>query len=403
MFGADTLVAVVVSVALIALGCLALTHALGQPPFIAYMATGIIAGPSFLGLIHDHAVVQALGEFGLILLLFFVGMEIDLGFLVRTWRKVVVSTFLQIGLTVIALGLVGYLLGWECARIVLLGFVVSLSSTAIVLKYLESRGLMYTKIGSYVCGVLFTQDIAVGPMLVVLALMAGSFSTSTIALQAGGILVLGSIFYLLWTHPLPSSWHLVCFLRDREHALFFNICVGIAMAGIAALFGVSVGIGAFLAGMLAAKHYAKPRILEQLESIKTVLLAAFFMSIGALVDVSFMVAHAGMVVVLASLVFSVNTAGYAVLFRLLRFPLRQSIYMAALLAQIGEFSFFVALAGYDLGVISAYAYQLTVLVIALTLVVSPLWIRFFRRLEPGAKSPQVASPLFVRTPYRWAA
>jgi CPA2 family monovalent cation:H+ antiporter-2 len=383
MIGADPLFAQVVLVAFFALLVLTVAHLLKQPPVIAYIITGIISGPAAIGLISNQEVIQILGEFGLALLLFFVGMEIDVHLLLRKWRAVIVGTALQMTLGVSCVALVGLYLGWEAPRIVLLGFVISLSSTAVVLRHLEATGLLGTTVGTYVSGILFTQDVAVTPMLVVLTTVASGFTLDLFMRQVFGLVALAGLFYIFWAHKFTAPHFLKQFLEDHERALFFNITVGLGIAVVSGFLGLSIGMGAFLAGILVAKHYSRKRIWRQLESLKTILVAAFFMSIGVLIDLSFLVEHLSIILLLVGMVLVVNTVVNAGIFWFLNVPLRYSLYMAALLAQIGEFSFFLALVGREYAIVGDYAYQVTIEVIAVSLLISPLWTALFRHLEPN--------------------
>jgi len=382
MVGADAAILNIVLVAFFALVVLTLSHVLHQPPIVGYILTGIIIGPAATGLVGDPHILGVLGELGLVVLLFFIGMEIDVHLLMRKWRAVVLGTSMQIVIGLLAMLFVGSILGWDASRIVLLGFVISLSSTAVVLKYLESKEMLTTRVGSYVCGILFAQDIAVAPMVIILSTLGAGFTPLLLGKQIIGIVLLVSLFYFLWLHKPLAPRAMQRFLRDHEHALFFNITVGLGVAVLTGMLGLSVGVGAFLAGILVGHHYSKEHIWHQLESVKTILVATFFMSIGALIDLSFLVEHWRIVALLVVLVLVVNTLAYAGIFWFLNIPVRHSLYMAALLAQIGEFSFFLALVGRHHNLIDAFSYQMTVVVIAVALLVSPLWIALFRHIEP---------------------
>jgi len=389
MFGAETAIVYIVLVAFLALLVLTASHFLHQPPILGYILTGIMIGPTAMGLAPDFEVLGVLGELGLVLLLFFIGMEIDVHLLIRQWRAVAFGTTLQIIMGVFAMAFVGMLFGWDISRVVLLGFIISLSSTAVVLRYLEASNMLGTRVGNYVCGILFAQDIAVAPMVVVLTLMAQAFSPLVFFQQVFGMAGIAFLFYYLWKHKPVAPPVLQRFLKDHEHALFFNITLGLGIAALTGILGLSVGVGAFLAGILVARHYSRERLWRQLESVKTILVATFFMSIGALIDISFVFDNLFVIVLVVLLVLGLNTVAYAGIFHFLNIPTHHSFYMAALLAQIGEFSFFLALVGRQLGLIVDYTYQMTIVVIAVSLLISPLWIQLFKRFEPNCANKRV--------------
>jgi CPA2 family monovalent cation:H+ antiporter-2 len=406
MFGAETVLAHVILIAFLALAVLVLTHILHQPPLVAYIITGVLAGPSVFALISDPHVIHILGEFGLVMLLFYIGMQIDMDLLLSMWRKVVAATLLMVTFVTFGTYIVGSAYGWSIAYIVLLGFVLSLSSTAVVMRYLETRDLIKTRVGTFACGVLFVQDLAVVPMLIVLGLMASGITLGSIGIQFVGLALLAMLFVVLWRHRLPAPASVTRFLRDREHAVLFYTTAAFGLAGISSLFGLSVGLGAFLAGVLVARHYADTQGWNHLESLKTLLVATFFMSVGVLVDVSFLYANALTVIALVAGVFAVHTLLYTAIFHMMGLTTRDSIHIAALLAQVGEFSFVIALVGQSLGILSSGAYQLIIVTVATSLFVSPLWFKLFRRFENEEEQEDeqllVPQELFERTAYRWS-
>jgi CPA2 family monovalent cation:H+ antiporter-2 len=389
MVSPDASIIYIVLIAFLALLILTVFHFLHQPSVVAYIITGIIIGPTAMGLVEDTQVLGVLGEFGLVILLFFIGMEIDVHLLMKKWRAVLTGTLLQIMMGVGAIAIVGFFLGWDISRIVLLGFVISLSSTAVVLRHLESTRIIHTRVGNYVCGILFAQDIAIAPMIIILNSLADGFNFDLLFEQFVGINIFSMIFYWLWKHRPYAPHPLRKFLDDRENALLFNITVGLGVVLLSAILGLSIGVGAFLAGILVAKHYSRKRIWRQLESIKMILVAAFFMSIGVLIDIDFVFQYAWTIILIVALVLAANTLAYAGIFHFLNIPIRHSLYMAALLAQIGEFSFFLALVGRQLSIIGDFAYQMTIVVIAISLLVSPMWIALFKKLEPSVPERRI--------------
>jgi len=406
MFGADTVLAHVILIAFLALAVLLFTHFIHQPPLVAYIITGVLAGPSVFSLISHPETIHILGEFGLVMLLFYIGMEIDVDLLLTMWRKVVAATGLMVGFVTLGMYLIGTEYGWSVAYIVLLGFVLSLSSTAVVMRYLETRDLIRTRAGTFACGVLFVQDFAVVPMLIVLGLMAEGMTLGGAGVQIVGLFILAVLFVILWRHKLPFPTALRSFLEDREHAILFYTTAAFGISGVSSLFGLSAGLGAFLAGVLVARHYMDTKGWQHLESLKTLLVAAFFMSVGVLLDVGFLVSNFVLVLALVATVFAMHTILYTAIFRALGLSFRDSIHVASLLAQIGEFSFVIAMVGRSLGIVSASAYQLIVVAVAVSLFVSPIWFKLFRRFEGEEEvaedHPLLPQELFQRTAYRWS-
>lgn len=316
----------------------------------------------------------------MILLLFFVGMEVSVPKLAENWRVPILGVIAQIGLSLLAMAGLGWALAWPIERIVLLGFVISLSSTAVVVSLLRSWGEMESEVGQDALGILLAQDLAIVPMLIILSAMApaGSISLWQIALQVGGgVLFLGFVAYIVkrGSFSLPlASW----FRNDHDMQVFaaFLICFGFAT--LSALFQLSTALGAFIAGIVVATAKETHWVHHSLEPMRVLFVAFFFTAIGMVIDLNFFAEH-WLALVLATLAALVlNTALNAAVLRALKRSWRASLFGGAILAQIGEFSFVLAAAGLQAQLVTQYAYQMTVGVIALSIMFSALWIGMMR-------------------------
>ena len=383
MLGADPLLIEFVLVMLSALVVLFVFYWLKQPSVVAYIAAGVMVGPFGLSLISDAHFIEILGEFGVVLLLFFIGMEVSIDSLIKNWRVVILGTLMQIAGSVFFIGTLGFLFDWGLERSILLGFVISLSSTAVILRFLESRGMIQTQIGKDVIGVLVAQDLLIIPMLITITAISGEFSLSNMLLQVAGMVVLLGLFVFsrIKKIKIPTFDTLA---SDSDYKLFlsFVLCFGVAL--LSALFHLSVGMGAFIGGMIAANIENIHWIRDQLHSFKTLFIALFFMSVGLLINIPFVWENIIPISIMVAVVFLVNTFINALIFRWLRLSWKYSLYAGAILAQIGEFSFFLASVGFQLGTISTTGYQIAIAVIALSLLFSPLWIKLFERFEGRA-------------------
>lgn len=364
------------------LGVAFISRALRQPHVVGYLAAGILLGPHGLALLTERATLSRIGEFGVLLLLFFIGMENNPRDLLTRWRITFIGTAVQIGASVGAIWLLGWWLGWGHSRIILLGFVVSLSSTALVLNYLRETGQAEAKIGKDALGVLLAQDLAVIPMLIVIDFFGNDgISGETIALQlVGGALALALLSWIVWGKNLrlPFSEKL---RGDRELQIFvaFALCLGFAL--LAEGFELSASLGAFLAGMLVGAARETEWVADRMEPFRVVFVAVFFVSVGLLVSLDFVVEHAMLVGFIAVAVLLGNTVINALIFHALGDPWRYSIYAGAHLAQIGEFSFVLAAVGVQSGLITNFEYQLVIAVISATLLLSPAWIGLIGRTQ----------------------
>lgn len=358
-----------------------LLRRLHQPHVVGYLITGVFLGPHGFSLISDEVTLSHLGSIGVVLLLFFVGMEVSPKRLVSNWKVAVIGTLLQILISVAVVWSIGHFTVWPLTRTLLLGFVISLSSTAVVLKILQDKGEMESDTGQNVLGILLVQDLAVIPMLLILGLLSGeNLSTSQLALQGvGAVLFIGLMAFITVreTIALPLGKLLG---DDHEMQVFAALAICFGLSLLSGFLGLSTALGAFAAGMLIAAARETRWVHHNVEPFRVVFVALFFVSIGMLVDMRFFLTHWHQVVLLLAAVLLTNTFINAIILRLLGESWNDSIYAAALLAQIGEFSFVLAAIGIQSGIISDYAYQLTIATIALSLLVSPAWISLGKKL-----------------------
>jgi len=347
-----------------------------QPVIIAYLITGIAVGPAGFALINDPDMLARMGAVGVVLLLFFIGMEVSPTKIKSNLWLAGLGTLVQISLTVLIVVGIGKLFGWPLNRSILLGFVVALSSTAVILKLLEDWGELQSKTGQDVLAILLAQDIAVVPMVLIIGYLAGTSEggNSHLLLQVtGAILLVGFAIYIVTRKKINLPFG---DLIRRNHelqvlsALF--ICFGLAL--ISGLFDLSTALGAFVGGMLIHATRDTNWVERSLMGFKVIFIALFFVSIGLLVDLTFFLDNAGTVLGLAFLALLLNTVLNTLILKLFKRTWEESLYGGALLAQIGEFSFVLGELGFKSGVITSYGHQLITLIIACTLLVSPGWI-----------------------------
>lgn len=351
------------------------------PHVVGYLLIGIILGPHGLGMITDETVLSRLGAIGVVLLLFFVGMEVSPRRLLAGWKVAIIGTLFQIFISVGCVWILGQWLDWPLARSILLGFVISLSSTAVVLKILQEWNELDSVIGQNVLGVLLAQDLAIIPILILIGFLGGEApTTGTIVMQiVGGIVMLGLFVWVIVkeTIHLPlNSW----LENDREMQVFaaFIICFGLAL--FTGAMGLSTALGAFVAGMLVSAARETRWVHHSLEPFRVVFVMLFFMSVGMLVEPQFLVENWPQIALLVIAVYLTNTLVNAAILRLLGYGWCASLYAGALLSQIGEFSFVLAAVGLQAGIITHHGYQMVIEIIAITLLLSPMWIMLMKRL-----------------------
>ncbi|MCB1672419.1 MAG: cation:proton antiporter, partial [Pseudomonadales bacterium] len=377
----DQIIIYFVICALIALSLGFLMSLIRLPVFTGYILAGALLGPHGTGFVSDTDLMNQLGSVGVVLLLFFIGVEISPRQIIEKWRIAVLGTLLQVLFSVAAVGLLGLLFDWPVARIVLLGFVISLSCTAVVVDFLKGRGEMGTAIGQNLLAILVMQDLFVVPMLITLGLLGGEgVEVFTLWRQLAGCVLIVSV--LLW---VVRRDQLSFPVMDRLSAqpdlqVFSALLFCFAMAFITGMLQLSTALGSFFAGMLVGRTKELHWIDNKLEAIKIIFVALFFASVGALIDTRFLLDYWVEVVFLVVLVLLVNTLINAGLLKLLGVDAWDSVYGGALLAHVGEFSFVLAAIGLNVMIVTEVSYQLTVATIALTLFLGPVWVGLVRRM-----------------------
>lgn len=378
-FDPSILLSLIVGVVIIFL-CLLLKK-FKQPYVIAYILAGVVLGQHGFAVIEDEDVIRRMGDVGLILLLFFIGMEIDLKDLLKTWKVNTLATVFQVIGSLILTAILGWIFDWALPRIIILGFVISLSSSAVVIKLLQDRGEIRGKVGQSVLGVLLIQDIIIVPMLITAGYLGGNNpSVSELVLQlCGGILL---ILFLLWLIKkgeirLPYSDSIK---KDHELQVFIAFLMCFGFAGVTAFFGLSAALGAFIGGLFVHSAHSTDWFHNSLHSFRVIFVALFFLSVGMLIDLHFLWENRLMIFLLLLSVYISNHFINALVLRRFLSTWQESLYGGALLAQIGELSFVIAALAFESKIINNFTYQTTVLIIALTLLISPFWISLTRKL-----------------------
>ena len=355
---------------------------LRQPATVGYIVAGVALGPSGLALVSGRDGLEVLAEMGVLMLLFIIGMELSLRAFMRIWKIAVSTTLFQIAAsTGVTLAFSRFTdISWELA--VLLGFVVAMSSTAVAIKILDDIGELRTKVGQITVGVLIAQDIAVVPMMLTIgALGDDGFNLAQIPVMIGSVLFLaGLIFYASRGKKihLPFAESLA---GNKELAPLAGLAFCFGCSAIAGLMGLSAAYGAFIAGLIIGNSQARHGMLDAVLPIQSVLMMVFFLSIGLLIDLGFMIDNIGMVLTLFLMVTVFKTLINVGFLRIAGQPWATAFLAGISMAQIGEFSFLLAVVGIGSGVLDEEGRRLIVSVTVLSLALSPLWVITARRLS----------------------
>lgn len=355
---------------------------LGVSTLVAYLLTGCIAGPSLLHLVDPH-VLKPVAEIGASLLLFSIGLELDVDELRKRLRSVLIASIGQVGLTIAAVALLGRLAGLAWSSAVAVGACVAISSTVMVLKSLEERKLKHRDEGKLSLAIVLAQDLALGPLLVLLSLIMPIGHRPSPWLLTGG--VVGLVVAVIALRKFLASKLLARIRRAQlpELEVAFAVIVALGAATLSDHAGLGTAAGAFAAGLaFGGEHRATVEAsLRQLLGLTAML---FFAAIGAMFDLSFTMTNWRQVMIGMGIAMLIKAPITAFAARLAGLSLRSSLGVGVLLAPIGEFAFVLAATAFgtsdDVG--DQYLYQLVVAITCISFASTPLVAMIAARLLP---------------------
>lgn len=370
----------------VSVAILLVCHRLNIPSIVGFLLTGLICGPHGVGLIKDTHNVQMLADLGILLLLFSVGMELSLKKMLAFKRFFLANGFLQITLTVLCGIVIGLYSGNTFNQSLFLGFLLSLSSTAIVLREIDARKETETPHSRVVLATLIFQDIVAVPMLLITPFLTSNgaaFDPAFLLLIVKGVIILVVVF-IAAERVIPRLLHLIARTRSRELFLLSVLTICFSVAWLASEVGLSLSLGAFLAGLIISESEFRHEAIGSVLPFQGVFISFFFVSIGMLLDVTFLTVHPVMVVTVAAAILAMKAVIATATTFALGMPLRTSILSGVALSQIGEFSFVLINAGKVLGIVTDIQYQQFLAVSLLTMAVTPYLI---------GKAPWIAQKL----------
>lgn len=367
---------------------------LGFGTAVGYLAAGLAIGPSGLGVFDDAEAVMGLSQLGIVLLLFVIGLDTRLSRLVALRRDILGLGLGQMLAAGAAIGLLAHLaLGLAPVAAGLVGFAFALSGTAVALQLLEERGERACPYGQRSFAALLTQDVATVPVLALAPILIGGAAASAGATGSPGLdalLAIGVVagIVLVGRYGLDPLFRIVAATGAREvmSAAALLVVIGAALAARAA--GLSMALGAFLAGMMLAGSSYRHQIEADVEPFRGLLLALFFMSVGMLVDVSAVLREAGFVAGLLGAYLLVKALATALVARLAGSSPRESVRIALVLLAAGEFAFVLAPLMGELGLVSQGEVSLMVAIAALSMIAAPPLAALGERLVARRGSPE---------------
>ncbi|MEW6357933.1 MAG: cation:proton antiporter [Planctomycetota bacterium] len=385
-----TLLYNIVIILSLSIAILLIGHRLHIPTIFGLLMTGALAGPHGLGLVSAVREVETLAEIGVVLLLFTIGIEFSFKNLLQIKRSFLVGGSLQVLLTILAAFVIARRMGQSSGQSLFMGFLICLSSTAIVLKFLQERGEVDSPHGRTALAILIFQDVVIVPMILLTPILAGA--TDNLAMPLLMLLLKGAGVILLviisanWI--VPNVLYQVARTRSRELFLLSIVAMCSAFAWLTSHVGLSLALGAFLAGLIIAESEYSQHALSNILPFRDVFTSFFFISIGMLLNAEMFFRQIIPIalITLGILTFKTLLAGLAVL--MLGFPFRVAILTGIALSQVGEFSFILSRIGVEHGLLSDEIYQTFLAVSILAMAATPFLM---------AASPALAN-LLMRIP-----
>jgi CPA2 family monovalent cation:H+ antiporter-2 len=353
------------------------------PSIVGLLVTGIIIGPYGLKLIDAVHEVEILSEIGIVLLLFVIGMEFSLKQLYSIGKTVFLGGLVQVGLTVLVTFSLGYFAGFSIEASVFLGFLFSLSSTAIVLNILQSRNEISSPHGKNALGILIFQDIIVVPMMLVTPILAGErgnlgFELLTLLIKSI-IVVAGTYFAARFV--APKVLYTIARTKNRELFLMFTIAMCVLISYLTSLAGLSLALGAFLAGLIISESDYSHQATSTMLPFREFFSSFFYVSIGMLMDVSFFFEHYAIIIGIAILVFIVKSSITLLAISILKYNIRTALLSGFAIFQIGEFAFILSKVGIKNGILTPEANQYFLSISIFTMLFTPFVINNSEKLS----------------------
>jgi CPA2 family monovalent cation:H+ antiporter-2 len=365
-----------------------LFHRLRVPTIVGFMITGVLIGPYGLGLIRNAEGIELMAEIGVALLLFTIGLEFSLRRLLEMKRLVLLGGTLQVVVSIVVVTFITYELGRPLRQAIFFGFLFALSSTAIVLKAYIDRAEIDAPHGRAAVGILLFQDLSIVPMMLTIPILSGrnANSTSQIIITFATAVVAVAVIYLATRRVVPFMLHHIVRLRSPEVFISSVVLICLGTSFLTAQFGLSLALGAFIAGMVLSESEYNHQIIADILPFRDVFNSLFFISIGMLLSVGALTSNILVVMLLVSGLILTKALIALALVRLLGYSLRVATMTAIGLAQIGEFSFILAKTGVPEGLLSELDYQRFLAASILSMIAAPFLIRAAPRIGYAIQS-----------------
>ena len=364
----------------LAIVVLQVCHKIKLPAIVGFLATGTLVGPHGLHLVKSIHEVELLAEIGVVLLLFTIGLEFSFKELFRLKRPVLIGGSFQVFTTILATALIFFFgLSLPANRAVFIGFLMALSSTAIVLRLYQERAGLDSAHGETVLAILIFQDVIVVLLMLLTPFLAGgngagfSIDRSILVLLGKTAAIFGAVL-LSARYLVPHVLFLVAKTRSRELFLLTIASICLLTAWMTALAGLSLGLGAFVAGLVISESEYGTAALGNMIPFRDIFMSFFFVSIGMLLDLRVVISHPEVIVMLTAGIVLMKFIIVLIIAVLLGVSLRSALLTALALAQVGEFSFVLSKFGLAYNFLTGQRYQYFLAVAVITMAITPFLV-----------------------------
>jgi CPA2 family monovalent cation:H+ antiporter-2 len=346
------------------------------PSIIGFLITGIIIGPFGLRLIDDIAGIQFLAEIGVAFLLFTIGIEIQLSRFLRHLTEILLTGGLQILLTFIVGMFIGLAIQLSLSQSIFIGFILAHSSSALVLKILKDRSDEDSPQGRISIGVILLQDVMVVPMMLLIPFLAGSSGPDawTIIWKLFKSILIIVVILVAARYVIPFILERLVNMNMRDVLVITSVVITMGIAWITESLGLSLAIGAFLAGLALSDTDFTHQIISDINPFRDVFLSVFFVSFGMILNLNFLRENTAFILLVSLIIILIKSVIVFGLVKLLKYPLRVALLSGVILSQIGEFSFVLASQGFKNHIISDHIYQSFIGASVVTFIVTPLFV-----------------------------
>ena len=346
------------------------------PTIIGYLLTGVIAGPYALALIQSPKEIELMAEIGIILLLFSIGLEFSLNHLLKIRKIVFAGGFIQLSVTTVIAMIIVQLFGISWIPAMFIGLITALSSTAVVLKILQDRSELTSNYGRTVLGIMIFQDIILVPLLLFVPLLSGdsiNFPLELLILSLKAFLIIGLVYAgNKWF--MPKVLHMIALTKSQELFFMSILLVCLSVALLTSELGMSLAFGAFLAGLMISESEYSHNVFGNIIPFKDTFTSFFFVSIGMLLDLDFVIDNYLLVAsVVCAVIVLKMTIGMLTAFTL-GHTLKGTILVGIAICQVGEFSFILAEVGLDYQILSTFYFQLFLATAIISMAATPFLI-----------------------------